>query len=88
MMDIIQISVIGNALVLLIIVGILFFGRKSGWFALLFALFGCVAIGFSIWTDFEGITIALNSLSALMFLAWIIAINRKGEGGHNDSSDS
>ena len=87
-MDIILISAIGNALIVLIIVAILFFGRKSGWFALLFALFGFVSIGFSIWTNFKGITIALNSVSALMFLAWVIAINLKKEGGHNDSSDN
>lgn len=85
-MDILVYSIV--VLQVSVVVAILFFGRRSGWFALLFAIFGVAAIEFSILTDLKGIIIALNSMSALMFLAWITVINRKKEGESNDSNNN
>ncbi len=72
-------------LVTAVVTAVVMFSGKSGWFAFAFALFGSAAIGFAILTDLNGIIIALNSISALLFIAWIIAVNRKKKGVSNGS---
>ena len=87
-MNIVLFGAIATAFSIIIVVTVIFYGKRSGWLAVMFVSTGITALILSVFTDVNWLISVLNVASSALFLTWILIINRAKKGDRNDSDVS